>query len=164
MNSGVIKEVGEALNNDRYKNLKHGLEIPCIGVASWQYTSGVEQLSIPMERFVHSYVVRENDKERSGLERNHTHFLLFDGPSTDNDTLLFQRAEIEKYSRQIDANESEENSLIPIVMVLVEGGPFSIRTICQALISKTPLVVLKGSGRAADLIADLHQRDDINAT
>lgn len=45
MNSGVIKEVGEALNNYRYKKFKNGLEIPCIGIASWQYTAGREQLT-----------------------------------------------------------------------------------------------------------------------
>ena len=32
---------------------------------------------------------------------------------------------------------------IPIVMVLVEGGPSSVRTICQALESNTPVVVVK---------------------
>lgn len=43
-NAGVMKEVGQALNNYRYKHLQHGLEIPCIGIASWQYTAGTEQL------------------------------------------------------------------------------------------------------------------------
>ncbi|CAF4333537.1 unnamed protein product [Adineta steineri] len=43
-NTGVVKEVGEALNNYRYKNRKHGLDVPCIGIGSWGYTAGNEQL------------------------------------------------------------------------------------------------------------------------
>ncbi len=43
-NAGVVKEVGEALSNYRYKNKKHGLDVPCIGIASWGYTAGNEKL------------------------------------------------------------------------------------------------------------------------
>jgi len=39
--------------------------------------------------------------------------------------------------------EGAGETLIPIVMVLVEGGPSSIKTICQALESNTPVVVVK---------------------
>ncbi len=43
-NAGVVKEVGEALNKYRYKNQVDGLDIPCIGIASWGYTAGNNQL------------------------------------------------------------------------------------------------------------------------
>ncbi len=43
-NAGVIKEVGKALNNYRYKNRKHALDVPCIGISSWKDISGIEQL------------------------------------------------------------------------------------------------------------------------
>lgn len=43
-NAGVIKEVGNALNNYRYKNRKHALDVPCIGIGSWKHTAGTEQL------------------------------------------------------------------------------------------------------------------------
>ena len=42
-----MKEVGEALSNYRYKNEKHGLDVPCIGIGSWGYTAGNELLSKP---------------------------------------------------------------------------------------------------------------------
>ena len=32
------------MNNYRYKNQKHGLDVPCIGIGSWGYTAGKEQL------------------------------------------------------------------------------------------------------------------------
>ena len=43
-----MKEVGEALNKYRYKNQTKGLDIPCIGIASWGYTAGKEQLERPL--------------------------------------------------------------------------------------------------------------------
>ena len=50
------------------------------------------------------------------------------------------------YARRTYIDHAIEGSmytLIPIVMVLVEGGPSSIRTICEALESNTPVVVVK---------------------
>ena len=40
-----MKEVGEAISNYRYRNRKHGLDVPCIGICTWEYTAGSEQLS-----------------------------------------------------------------------------------------------------------------------
>jgi len=57
-NAGVVKEVGEALNHYRYKNLQHGLDVPCIGICSWQYTAGNEQLEI---KTVKSSMINDND-------------------------------------------------------------------------------------------------------
>lgn len=50
-NVGVVKEVGEALNNYRYKSRKHGLDVPCIGICTWEYTAGSEQLENPTMEF-----------------------------------------------------------------------------------------------------------------
>ena len=50
------------------------------------------------------------------------------------------------YARRTYIEQTVEGSvytLIPIVMVLVEGGPSSIKTICEALDSTTPVVVVK---------------------
>jgi len=90
--------------------------------------------------------VKEKKKKQCDLEPNHTHFLLFDDGEPNADSVLPLRAEIEKYSRRVTIETNIEGTgetLIPIVMVLVEGGPSSIRTICQALESNTPVVVVK---------------------
>ena len=44
----MVKEVGQALKNYRYKSHKHGLEVPCIGICTWEYTAGTEQLENPI--------------------------------------------------------------------------------------------------------------------
>jgi hypothetical protein len=53
-NAGVVKEVGEALNKYRYRNQKDGLDIPCIGIASWGYTAGKEQLDRSLSNTIDS--------------------------------------------------------------------------------------------------------------
>lgn len=45
-NTGVVKEVGEALSNYRYKNRKHGSDVVCMGIGSWGYTAGNDQLIV----------------------------------------------------------------------------------------------------------------------
>jgi hypothetical protein len=61
-NVGVVKEVGEALNNYRYKNHKHGLDVPCIGICTWEYTAGSEQLENLEIEFPMS---NDNDMDRT---------------------------------------------------------------------------------------------------
>lgn len=90
--------------------------------------------------------MKQRPEKRCELEPNHTHFLLFDDGNAKADTVLQLRAEIEKCSRLVNrdsANEAAVDIEIPIVMVLVEGGPSSIKTICQALEINTPVVVVK---------------------
>ncbi len=61
-NVGVVKEVGEALNNYRYKSRKHGLDVPCIGICTWEYTAGSEQLENPTMEFP---MANDNDINRT---------------------------------------------------------------------------------------------------
>ena len=42
---------------------------------------------------------------------------------------------------------------VPNVVILVEGGVGSMKTVFESLKANTPVVVIKGSGRAADYIA-----------
>jgi hypothetical protein len=94
---------------------------------------------------VRSYSVKQPERGRWDLEPNHTHFLLFDGESSTPENVLLRRTEIEQHLRQINRTLITMDALTPIVMVLVEGGALSIRTVCQALESNVPLVVVKVS-------------------
>ena len=42
---------------------------------------------------------------------------------------------------------------IPLVLIIVEGGPGSLRTVLEGVKNKFPVIVVAGSGRAADVIA-----------
>ena len=46
-----------------------------------------------------------------------------------------------------------DNIAVPVVCVVVEGGPGTLETVMRALQTGTPAVIVEGSGRAADLLA-----------
>jgi hypothetical protein len=83
------------------------------------------------------------DEDRYDLEPNHTHFLLFDDGQTDglDRFVSSKRAQIEKEMRE--SINDDDDLETPLVMILIEGGLSSIRTVCQSLRSDTPLVVIK---------------------
>lgn len=55
--------------------------------------------------------------------------------------------------RAIETGEVEERR-IPAVCVCVQGGPGTVDTVHGAVLAKTPVLLIKGSGKAADLLAD----------
>ena len=101
-------------------------------------------------------MVKQSDPKRYELEPNHSHFLIFDGESTDLDTLLLQRAKIEEYSCQIDIKNSRKDDRIPAVMILLEDGFFSIRTVCQ---SNLPFIDIHFDVSCLSLLAMCHPAD-----
>lgn len=42
---------------------------------------------------------------------------------------------------------------VPVVLLVLEGGPNTVRTMCELIKKKIPAVVVDGSGRAADVVA-----------
>ena len=52
---------------------------------------------------------------------------------------------------------SENGCGIPVVMVVVEGGPDAIQDACQSLKEGIPVVVCTGTGRAADFLTYAHK-------
>ena len=42
---------------------------------------------------------------------------------------------------------------MPVVMLVVEGGVNTMKTVCKAIDENIPVLVFNGSGRAADFIA-----------
>jgi hypothetical protein len=56
--------------------------------------------------------------------------------------------------RKLD-NHPPSQSVIPAVCVVIEGGPGSIETASSAAVKGTPVVIIKKTGRAADLLADV---------
>ncbi|CAF5002219.1 unnamed protein product [Rotaria sp. Silwood1] len=158
---GYIAE-NEQLDNKRTRSLINVTNTRSIRSFSKRFQhQAVEYISMDNDNrnYIRDYNVKSNKPGECYLEPNHTHFLLIDDGQKTADTVLRLRAEIEKHSRITNLSNTANNavkSLIPIVMVLVEGGISAIQTICEALKCDTPVVVIKNSGRAADLVAELH--------
>lgn len=44
--------------------------------------------------------------------------------------------------------------LVPVIMVVVEGDVHTLEQVCEAVKNGIPVTLIKGSGKAADLIAN----------
>ncbi|CAF0797780.1 unnamed protein product [Didymodactylos carnosus] len=170
--SGVMKEVGNAIDKCRQKN------IPCIGICSWYYTTDYEQLEQNRDPTTTTDTNLSEVTESFPLDTNHTHFLLLDDMCGANDgdwkkmyslskedehkseiprradLTLKLRAEIEQEARK--TTDDKHKSLIPIVQILVDDGQSSILTMCEAVALRTSVIVIQGTMRAADRTAEVY--------
>ncbi|CAF1621290.1 unnamed protein product [Rotaria magnacalcarata] len=176
--------------------------VPVIAIASWYYTANYRQLiqqrsqklntnSTPISTFGtvadHEKLYRCCAPQKTSisypLDPNHTHFILLDdncGASDDKwkqygfpvraDLTIQLRAEIEQEARY--SSRYRQNYKIPIIQILIEGGPSSLLTVVEAVTHETPVIVIEvcakckiqsyeqttfslsqGTGRAANFIA-----------
>ena len=47
---------------------------------------------------------------------------------------------------------------VPVVMLVLEGGVNTLQTVAEATEKDTPVVVIQGSGRAADIISSAYYK------
>lgn len=56
-------------------------------------------------------------------------------------------------------DEKEIQEILPVILVLIEGGMDALRTAVYVLENENPVVVINGSGGAADFLASCFERD-----
>ncbi|CAF3951776.1 unnamed protein product [Rotaria sordida] len=178
--AGVMKDVGDAFEKWTYKTstVDRGLvQVPVIGIASWYYATNYRQLIqqrpvklssvggiIPTSTFstvadrekLYRNCVPQKKPPSYPLDPNHTHFILLDDKcGADDETwrrhgfpvradLTIQlRAEIEQEARCSSHYR--------------QSGPSSLLTVVEAVMHETPVVVIEGTGRAANFIAKTYK-------
>eukprot|EP00961_Rhodomonas_salina_P261064 3528152-Rhodomonas_salina.1 len=113
------------------------------------------------------------------LDSGHSHFFLIKGVKQDFGGEIDSRSAFEKrvglgrdiavpqnqlnritnYNEWKDARDDgprlpdSVNSEVPVVCVCVQGGPGTVSTVLGAVTNGTPALLVRGSGKAADLIA-----------
>lgn len=151
--SGCMKYVGEALASHP--------DIPCIGMPVFGNVLGSEQIKKKVcsladmrdnkEQMV-EYVHGESDNSLNGaaLEPNHTHFILIDngekGPNAWGTEIEFG------LDVQLAYCAHEEGNRVPAVLLVVQGGPGTLRTVVSAVKRGVPVVVIVDSGGCASAI------------
>ncbi|XP_066475364.1 transient receptor potential cation channel subfamily M member 2 isoform X1 [Tiliqua scincoides] len=155
--AGVMKQVGEAVRDfSLSSNYKEG-KIITIGIATWGTVHNRNSLICPMGCFPAKYVMDEESQGKlSCLDNNHSHFILVDdGTHGKYGVEIPLRTRLEKFiSEQTKVKEGVAIK-IPIVCVVLEGGPGTLDTIYNAITNGTPCVIVEGSGRVADVIAQV---------
>jgi hypothetical protein len=106
---------------------------------------GTEEASFPLVGVaVDKKVTLPGDAESRGLsalERNHTHFVLVPGSSWGDESPWLARV-----ATEIAAGA-------PSVTVLINGGEIALQDVANSVAARRPVLVIEGTGRAADRIA-----------
>ncbi|XP_071824925.1 transient receptor potential cation channel subfamily M member-like 2 isoform X3 [Apostichopus japonicus] len=155
-NSGVMKYVGEAVRD--YAIAAGGTaatNVVAIGIATWGILDQQEVMISNEGKWPAIYRMDNLKPKGPRLDPNHTHFILVDNGTTGQFGVEINlRSKLEKeISEQKVTKESNETLNVPSVCVVVEGGPNTIRTVCEAVKNGTPSLIIGGSGRAADVLA-----------
>uniref|UniRef100_A0A8D2IVW4 Transient receptor potential cation channel subfamily M member 6 n=1 Tax=Varanus komodoensis TaxID=61221 RepID=A0A8D2IVW4_VARKO len=179
-NTGVSRHVGDALKIHASQHLR---KICAVGIPPWGIIEN--QKDLIGKDVVSLYQTLSNPLSKlSTLNSMHSHFILADDGTVGkygNEMKL--RRNLEKYLSLQKIHTSDlfylfieiklhrlqkDHSLklvigmsqgVPLVGLLVEGGPNEILTVREYVTDKpaVPIVVFEGTGRAADLLAFTHK-------
>ncbi|GCC19199.1 hypothetical protein chiPu_0018262 [Chiloscyllium punctatum] len=154
--AGVMRHVGESVRHCKMTSQSKKQQIVAIGIASWGIVHNRESLISEEGRFPVEYYMDEANQGRlSCLDHNHTHFILVDnGTHGQYGVEILLRAQLEKYISKQRMGTEDVGIEIPIVCVVLEGGPGTLNTIYNAMSNGTPCVIVEGSGRVADVLAN----------
>ncbi|XP_069790175.1 transient receptor potential cation channel subfamily M member 2 [Narcine bancroftii] len=154
--AGVMKHVGEAVRHCNMTNSQKDKQIVAIGIASWGIVYNRESLVNVQGKFPAAYYLDEAHQGKlSCLDHNHTHFILVDdGTHGCYGVEIALRTQLEKYISKQQMGSEDVGIEIPIVCVVLEGGRGTLNTIHSAMGHGTPCVIVEGSGRVADILAN----------
>ncbi|XP_065060312.1 transient receptor potential cation channel subfamily M member 6-like isoform X1 [Rhopilema esculentum] len=159
-NTGVMKHVGEALQIA--SNTQYGTQgdsnrrVYCIGIATWGIVEN-RNLLTNTRGTVKYYMKNSIEAAGACLDNNHTHFFLVDNGTVNQYGKEIQfRARLEKQIMKMEVDKNRGK--VPAVLLVLEGGPNTVATVYEAITNDpaVPVIVIKDSGRAADLLAYAH--------
>ncbi|XP_018427320.1 PREDICTED: transient receptor potential cation channel subfamily M member 2-like [Nanorana parkeri] len=153
--AGVMKHVGEAIRN--FSGGEADSEIVLIGIATWGIVHNRGSLISEAGGAPALYPMDEGSQGKlCCLDNNHTHFILVDdGTQGRYGIEIPLRTRLEKFISSNTFFISGTAIKIPIVCVVLEGGPGTLDTIYSSMCNNTPCVIVEGSGRVADIIAQV---------
>uniref|UniRef100_UPI0037E768DB transient receptor potential cation channel subfamily M member 1-like n=1 Tax=Semicossyphus pulcher TaxID=241346 RepID=UPI0037E768DB len=155
VNTGVIRHVGDALKDHSSKSRG---KVCAIGIAPWGILENKEDLI--GKDVTRPYQTMANPLSKLAvLNNSHSHFIL-----TDNGTCGKYGSEV-KLRRLLEKHISLQKintrlgQGVPLVCLIVEGGPNVISIVLESLRDEPPIpvVVCDGSGRASDIISFAHK-------
>ncbi|WAR05106.1 TRPM2-like protein, partial [Mya arenaria] len=146
--AGVGKLVGEAVGASEIAS-KNKNQVISIGIVPWGCVQDKEKLENSSgKRPVEYQIEKEQRINESFLDPNHSHFILVDdGTQHKFDIEIPFRAKLKK------AIAEEKAVMVPNILLVLGGGPGTLKNVHEAILKNTPIVVVNGSGRAADILA-----------
>uniref|UniRef100_A0A672R3X9 non-specific serine/threonine protein kinase n=1 Tax=Sinocyclocheilus grahami TaxID=75366 RepID=A0A672R3X9_SINGR len=156
INTGVSKYVGDAVkvygsHDHRKRNV--------VGIPPWGIIENNSDL-IGRDVLRHYQALGNPLSKRASLNGMHSHFLLVDDGTMGKSGCqidLRKRLERHIHFQKIHPRLPEH---VPLVCVVVEGGPAILSVVLEHVrrSSPVPVLVFEGTGRAADLLALIHKQ------
>uniref|UniRef100_G3UN58 Uncharacterized protein n=1 Tax=Loxodonta africana TaxID=9785 RepID=G3UN58_LOXAF len=153
INTGVSKHVGDALKAHSSQSLR---KIWTVGIPPWGVIENQRDL-IGKDVLCLYQTLGNPLSKLTTLNSMHTHFILSDDGTVGkygNEMKL--RRNLEKYL-SLQKIHSRTRQGVPVVGLVVEGGPNVILSVWETVKDNDPVVVCEGTGRAADLLAFTHK-------
>ncbi|XP_026176429.1 transient receptor potential cation channel subfamily M member 6 isoform X2 [Mastacembelus armatus] len=160
INTGVSKYVGDAVKTFGSHDLR---KRNTVGITPWGVIDNNTDL-IGKDLFRPYQPVGNPLSKKACLNGFHSHFLLVDdGTMGKHGCQQGFRRKLEKHI-QLQKIHPRLNQGVPMVCVVVEGGPAIVSTVLDYVSSvpPVPVFVFEGSGRAADLLAFLHKQTAVD--
>ena len=143
--TGVMKLVGEAI-------AKQEATLPLIGIFPWGVTNARDRLQNSVGQAASYGQGTPASRDGAPLNRHHTHFLLVDNGT---EGAAAWGSEIDLRTK-LEATISNTKG-VPIVQLVVQGGPGTLATVESIALEGKPIVILTNSGGAATAIYDYCQ-------
>lgn len=115
------------------------------------------------------------NKKDACLQANHTHFILVDNCQlntfggeiklrneiereiSDFEQNVQAQINAKRSSRLTTEKYSEIKQKVPIVLIVIGGGPLTFETCLNAVKNQSPVLFIEGSGRCADIFAYVYK-------
>ncbi|NXS29887.1 TRPM5 protein, partial [Pomatostomus ruficeps] len=153
---GVTRHLVQAVRDLALASTSSKVSVIAIGITSLRKIQHREILDhTKSESLVHYQSDDNVQGPPYSLDHNHSHFILVDHATPDEpDGTTKLRFTLEKYISEQRTGYGGTGSIeIPVLCLLVNGGPGTLETICSGLENSAPWLILAGSGGTADILA-----------
>ncbi|CAH1244055.1 TRPM8 [Branchiostoma lanceolatum] len=155
LHRGVSKYVGEAIWGGANCLADSGQPaVNVVGITTWGNVPNRHRLK--GQKGIGKFPARYRlHNETAPLDLNHTHFILVDDGTVETAgwSDVEVRTRLEQHIGQQTIGQGAKGRTIPVVLMLIEGGSTTLKSTKKALKRGIPVVILDGSGGAADVIA-----------
>ncbi|XP_010223135.1 PREDICTED: transient receptor potential cation channel subfamily M member 5 [Tinamus guttatus] len=153
---GITRHLGQAVRDHALASTSSKVSVIAIGITSLRKIQHREILdNIKNENPVHYQSDDNVQGPLYSLDHNHSHFILVDHITPDEpDGTTKLRLTLEKHISEQRTGYGGTGSIeIPVLCLVVNGGPSTLERICSGLENAAPWLILAGSGGTADILA-----------
>ncbi|XP_010285082.1 PREDICTED: transient receptor potential cation channel subfamily M member 5-like [Phaethon lepturus] len=156
LRAGITRHLVQAVRDHALASTSSKARVIAIGITSLRKIQHREILdNTKNESLVHYQSDDNIQSPLYSLDHNHSHFILVDHITPDEpDGTTKLRLTLEKHISEQRTGYGGTGSIeIPVLCLLVNGGPGTLERICSGLENSAPWLILAGSGGTADILA-----------